>query len=406
MVDKTCQEPKTLYVRMFGEFSIRYGEQEMTGNIGRSKKVWALIEYLLANREKGVSQERLMEDLWPDEDYDNPFHILKNLVYRARVALKALCGEDTPEFILFENNCYLWNSAIPCSMDTEIFDESWSIAKKAANDPELRLSQARRAFEQYTGTFLPSLSYSAWGLSKSAYYTSQYNQCVRLLAKELLKQEKYSDAIRVCEISIVYNPFEEDIHRLLLLAYARDGRYKSAAEHYQRISQQFYDEFGVTLSPETVTLYKEIIKSMHNVELDLATIKADLAEASKLCGAYFCDYAIFKNIYRVNARLMARSGISIHIGLLTVTDSAGGIPETDALKRIMNELQQTVVSHLRRGDTVALYSSSQLVVMLPKTTRANGCMVMDRLIHLYKTQYPKEPVSIQYRLEAVDPVEG
>ena len=93
---------------MFGDFAIQYGDRVLTGNIGRSKKVWALIEYLLANRGKEISPDRMMEDLWPDEEYDDPFHILKNLIYRARTALRTLSGADV-EFICYDHNCYLWN---------------------------------------------------------------------------------------------------------------------------------------------------------------------------------------------------------------------------------------------------------------------------------------------------------
>ena len=293
VLGEDMQDRPVLAVRMFGEFSIRYGDRELSGNIGRSKKVWALVEYLLANRGKEIPIDRMMEDLWPEEDYDNPFHILKNLIYRARMALKTLCSEDNVEFISFEHNCYTWNSAIPCRVDTELFDRYWREAKAAMN-PEEKLDMARKAFEQYTGDFLPGLSHYSWVVSKSAYYASQYNQCVRLLAENLIALGKYAEAIRVCEVSIVFNPFEEEIHRLLLTAYGRDGRHKMAVEHYQRISKQFYDEFGVTLSPETTELYKEIIKSMHNVEMDLAAIKEDLGEVSRLPGAFFCDYAIFK----------------------------------------------------------------------------------------------------------------
>lgn len=73
-------------------------------------------------------------------------------------------------------------------------------------------------------------------------------------------------------------------------------------------------------------------------------------------------------------------------------------------KRVMGKLQTLVVEHLRRGDTVAMYSSTQLVLMLPQATRSNGCMVLDRLLNLFSSQYPMESVRIQYRLEAVDPV--
>lgn len=119
----------TLQIRMFGDFAIQYGDRVLTGNIGRSKKVWALIEYLLANRGKEISPDRMMEDLWPDEEYDDPFHILKNLIYRARTALRTLSGADV-EFICYDHNCYLWNPEIPCEIDTEIFERYWNDAKK------------------------------------------------------------------------------------------------------------------------------------------------------------------------------------------------------------------------------------------------------------------------------------
>lgn len=405
MSGEGAQDTPALAVRMFGEFSIRYGERELTGNLGRSKKVWSLIEYLLAHRGKEIPQERMMEDLWPEEEFDNPAHILKNMVYRARTALKTLCGEEQIEFIVYDHNGYMWNTAIPCVIDIESFESCWKLAQETA-DPTARLSYMRRAFEQYTGEFLPGLSYFPWVIAKSAYYASQYHQCVRALAEEYLQRRQYGEAINVCGVSIGFSPFEEEIHRLLLLAYAKDGQYKMAAAHYQRISQQFYDEFGVPLSPETSSLYREIVRSIHSVEMDLVAIKEDLKEVSRLNGAFFCDYAIFKNIYRINARVMARSGISMHIGLITITDERGEIPPAQALKRVMAQMQSCVVENLRRGDTVAQYSATQLVLMLPQTTRENGCQVLSRLIALYKSKYPMERYRIEYRLEAVDPAAG
>ena len=245
----------------------------------------------------------------------------------------------------------------------------------------------------------------SWVVSKGAYYTSQYNHCVRYLAKGLLMAKRYTDAIHVCETSIVHSPFEEEVHRLLMLAYAKDGRSRKAVDHYQQISRQFYDEFGVTMNPETVKLYRKIAQSMHNVEMDLGVIKEDLMEVSRLPGAFYCDYAIFKNIYRVNARSMVRTGASIHIGLITVTDSKGEIPDVDTIKRVMPALQSCVVDNLRRGDAVSLYSSTQLVTMLGQTTYENGCKVLDRVIRLYQREYPMETVKVQYRLEAVDPLD-
>ena len=151
-------------------------------------------------------------------------------------------------------------------------------------------------------------------------------------------------------------------------------------------------------------MYRKIAKSMHNVEMDLGVIKEDLMEVSRLPGAFYCDYNVFKNIYRVNARSMMRTGASIHIALITITDSKGDIPDVDTIKRVMPSLQASVVDNLRRGDAVSLYSSTQLVTMLGQTTYENGCKVVERVLQIYKREYPMETVQVQYRLEAVDPL--
>ena len=42
--------------------------------------------------------------------------------------------------------------------------------------------------------------------------------------------------------------------------------------------------------------------NVNSVEMDLNVIKSDLKEAVKTKGAFWCDYTIFKNIYRIHAR--------------------------------------------------------------------------------------------------------
>ena len=69
----------TVKVKMLGGFSISFKDRELTDDQGRTKKVWTLIEYLLANYGTSVSQERLIEAVWPGEEYDNPLNALKTL---------------------------------------------------------------------------------------------------------------------------------------------------------------------------------------------------------------------------------------------------------------------------------------------------------------------------------------
>ena len=45
-----------LYINMLGEFTLRYGENVISDQEGRSKKLWLLIEYLVTFRGKEISQ--------------------------------------------------------------------------------------------------------------------------------------------------------------------------------------------------------------------------------------------------------------------------------------------------------------------------------------------------------------
>lgn len=102
-------------VTMLGYFAVRRGDRAVTEDDGRTKKVWILMEYLLANRHSDISQDKLIEVLWEDvEKCDDPYHALKNLVYRARKMLSSL-SDDKTEYIKFVRNTYRWNNDIPCT---------------------------------------------------------------------------------------------------------------------------------------------------------------------------------------------------------------------------------------------------------------------------------------------------
>ena len=110
-MDNLQGSPK-ISVKMLGGFTVRMGDQMISEADGRTKKVWMLIEYLIANRSHDISQEKLIEALWDDEECDAPFNALKNLVYRARKQLAELYPGKKVEFIRFVRNTYSWNRCV------------------------------------------------------------------------------------------------------------------------------------------------------------------------------------------------------------------------------------------------------------------------------------------------------
>lgn len=396
-------ENGVLRVQMMGGFSITCGDRAVTENDGRTKKIWMLIEYLLANRKKDISQERLIEILWEDEEgCEAPFNALKNLVYRARKILMKLSDEKL-EYIKFVRNTYSWNNDIPCTMDIEEFERNWSEASQAERPDDERIERYSAAIALYRGEFLPKSSYSSWVVAKNAYYMSIYHECVTKLSELLAKKDHYEEIITICENAVALYPFEEEIHHLLLTAYIKDGKQAKALSHYDYILNLFKKEMNVDLSNSLKSLRKEIVKSINAVETDLSIIKKDLREAYDIEGAFYCDYETFKNIYRLQARSMMRTGQSIHIALVTLSDRNGDLPKAELLTAAMNKMQYCIVHSLRKGDVVAKYSAAQFVVTLPLTTYENGEAVLSRIVDRFKRSFNNYAIQINTRLDQVDP---
>lgn len=398
---------KELRVRMFGGFSIQYGEKKLTENVGRTKKVWALVEFLLAHRGKDVSQENLMEALWGDEEFSNPLGTLKNLVYRARKQLNELMPPgETVSFIQFERSTYVWNSLIPCRMDTAEFEALWKKAgdERLAKEERVRLYQAAAAL--YQGEFLPKSSYMDWVVSKSAYYSTIYNECVLSLCEMLVALHRYDELVVACERAVLHCPLSEDIHQALLYGYYKTGQPSKAIPHYERLRDAFYNELGVELSEATVQLYRTIRRKIHNLEMDLHVIQKDLQESSQCAGAFYCDYDVFRNIYRMLARWILRTGQSIYIALFTFTDSQDELPDSSTIPNVMAVLRSCVCSQLRRGDVVSTYSSTQLVVMLPLSRYEDGLGVLERITRFFMQTYQGDDVKIHTNLRAIEPADS
>lgn len=106
----------TIYIRTFGKFSIECEGVALSEQSVRTKKAWLLIQYLVTNRDKDLSVDRIITDIWGTEENDDPLNVLKNLVYRARNILKKLAPGKDVDFILYKQNTYSWNSALPCEM--------------------------------------------------------------------------------------------------------------------------------------------------------------------------------------------------------------------------------------------------------------------------------------------------
>lgn len=393
-----------IIITMLGEFSLTYQNKKITDEDNRSKKIWRLLEYLITFRDKEITQNELIELLWPEEQIKNPVNALKTTMHRVRSLLKQLELPEEYFPIVHAQGSYRWNKSLKCSIDNMIFDQLYCKSNEEQLSEDERLNACLQALEYYKGYFLPKASHDSWAMPITTYYHSIYLKLVNQTIGLLEKRKRYDMIIDICQKAMKFDAYEEFLHYYLILSYYKTGQQQLAISQYDYITDLLYSKFGVKPSDNITSLYKEIIKSDHNLENDLNLIRNSLTETDTTDRAYYCHFSIFKEIYHLEARSAVRSGNSIYLSLITIYSSGGNVPpKKTLLNTSMVRLKDSIQHSLRRGDVFARYSTAQYILMLPTTSYENGEMVMERILKRFRQEKPRISVNIAYKLLPLEP---
>ncbi len=388
---------KRVAVTMLGGFRIRVDGNVLTDEINRSQKLWNVLCYLIAHRERTVPQSEFIELFWPEENSANPTNALKTLLYRVRSLLEPLFGEGL-EPILSQRGAYAWNPAIACEMDVDRFELLCRRAQDTALPAQKRMALYEEAAEMYRGDYLPKLANQMWVVPISAHYHTLYLEAVKEYADLLEHAEKFETMAELCTRASQLDPLDESLHTLIVRALLRQGKDSAALSHYEKATDLLYRNLGVRPSEELRALYREIMDVEERLETNLEVIQANLREAAQRPGAFVCEYGFFKEAYRLEARRSARSGACVHIALVTVSLPDGGVPPLGVLNTTMDQLLEVLVHNLRRGDVVSKYSGAQYVVMLPAANFEDSTMVVERIVNAFYRQHRRNFLKITYRI--------
>ena len=383
-----------LQISMLGGFSLSYPDgTAIDYQSNRSNKLWMVLAYLLTHRGKQITQDELIDILWPDEEIDNPVNTLKTMRHRLCGMLDALGGIPGKEMIRYNHGIYAWSEEVDCVLDIDQFSTYCALAEQEQDDSQ-KISYYLNALEYYNGDFLPKLSSEMWVMSAHAYYHAEYLRVVKKCIALLRTENRYYEIITVCQKAVTIEPYDEDLHRELIDALVRTGAKQSALNHYEKVKELFYHEFGINLSEDLVELYKQIIDETNDAQMDLSSIASRLQE-ELAPGAFYCEYVLFKEIYRLMTRMMERSGQSVYLCLVSVTDKNGKhIVNTKKQNEAVGRLRTAIQFSLRRGDVFTRYSVSQYLILLSSINYENTEMVLRRITDNFKRDNPNLAVKL------------
>lgn len=392
--------PFVVEINMLGGFSMRVRDAVLSDSEVRARQVCSLLEYLVLNRKRKITQSSLIEALWGGEDCENPGNALKNLVYRLRKLLKPLSDAGNCEFIVFHGGMYSFNNDLPCIIDTEEFEKACKDSKKPGITSDEKLSCLIRAIDFYNGDLLPKAAMEDWAVPYGSYYRNMFIAGVKQAAELLIAGNRYDEALTLLNSAVPREPFDEALHEMIISALLLSGKRRKAIEYYNRTEKNFYDKLGVKLSDDLRKNMRELIKNIDSIETDLDVIRGDLGESSK-SGAFLCDYEIFQKIYRIEARMTERFGQSMFVALLTLVTSVAATDESIASS--MKLLEKVIIDSLRKSDIVARFSKKQYILMLPSLTYENGLMVMGRITDRFSAENKNVSVKLVTKLGPLEP---
>jgi TolB-like protein/DNA-binding SARP family transcriptional activator/Tfp pilus assembly protein PilF len=236
-----------LRIALLGGLEITGGKIAALASLIR--KTRALVAYLVLRGGRGQSREKLAELLWSNSAEEQARANLRQTLSLLR---KALNGDGAASLVADGDRISLAGPDI--ELDVALFEQ---LVAEATPDA------LKRAAALYKGNFLDGFSlkedsFESWARTE--------RERLRHLASDALTRliahcDEVGDRERCVETAtrlLILDPLRETAHRILMRAYAAQGRPASALKQFEACRDILKRELGVEPEPETVALYREL----------------------------------------------------------------------------------------------------------------------------------------------------
>ena len=387
-----------LKITMLGDFSMTYGNNVITEQSKRSRKMWTLLQFMIANHNREIPQNELITLLWGEKESDNPVGALKTSLHRLRACLDELGMPDGTEIIVNSMGTYCLNGKLDCEIDFDEFDTLYKKSMTAQSEKE-KTNLYLEAIELYKGDFLNRSRSDSWVTPITNYYHSLYLRIVHDAIDILYRHKYYVELMTICRKAFDVEKLDDRIHLYYVKALLETGETAAAKQHYTYVMDLFYNKNGINPSPEFVALYEKTVKDDNAYNADFGILKGQLDNIDEGSGAFYCEFSFFKHVYQLEIRDAARSGRPTHLCLMTAVSKSQEELETKQLNRIMNKLSLCISGSLRSRDVFSRYSASQFVMLLTNTSKEQAAMVLDRILKRFKRDNPKLGCTLLYKFD-------
>ena len=363
------------------------------------KKQQAFLAYLLLNHNQSFSSRSLIDNFWSDDGKD-PANSLKNMMHKTRALLRSIFP-DEEDLIVTCSGGYEWRRDLQIEVDTDLFEKYYHEAKSQSFD--LAVSAEQQVFDLYTGMILPGASLD-WLDHRNTYYQTIYIDICKSLALRQLENERWNDAIYICEKAYQLAPELEEFTICQMQALINLGMPNQAIKHYEDYCVQLWKNYSLQPSNTVEQVHSLALHALYDSQDTIEKIVNDLGTLKEQDYSFQCSLPVFRNIVQLELRQLVRSQQPSSLAVMKIVSAEDTPPTSTDIRR----LERVLLDSLRTGDPFTRLNQGAFILLLPGASEENSHKVMARVKNNFYSAYPRSTVTLQHKVFplSVDQEEG
>jgi len=216
----------------------------------RSANNQGLLVYLALQSDKPLPREVLTALIWPEESEENARNNLRQAIYQLRKLLGDL-DEPARPYLLVTRQTVQFNRESDYTLDVQQF-------LQAVDAGDLATAVTHYSNDLLPGFTCDSLEFEAWLRQEREILHNLALEAMLEVARDCLRNGRYDKAQAIARQQLSLEPWREQAHRQLMLAYALAGDRGNALNQFELCQEILRDELDIEPAQETVTLFEDI----------------------------------------------------------------------------------------------------------------------------------------------------
>lgn len=245
--------PWPLRINVLGRFEIRRDDVPLTFPGKTPRKPLALLKLMAAASPEGVTEQKVLDALWPDEDGD----AARNALGVALVRLRKLLG--TPEAVQLKDQCLSLNSRC-CWVDAWAFEQfARSVeGRLGTGDAGQLLALADRATALYRGDLLPADPDEPWAMQARLKLRVRFVRLIETLGGVLEQAGQWNRALDCYYRGLDADDLVEEFYVGLMRCYGALGRPADGIAVFRRLRQTLSVVLNIPPSPAAEVMARSL----------------------------------------------------------------------------------------------------------------------------------------------------